>query len=172
MRGPTACLLAILVGSVVLHQNENAWMAMRRGILAHVREGRITPMEFATYTFMILAADKRNGCWRGSAPALVAQFDGTWDLTGAKVVLQSLEEKGYIKRLLKQQGHKGNYYIVVNKYLVTIGPNAGELVNASATVSEKTPVFFSEDSEESQEPSEGETFDVTQVVLDESDGLS
>ena len=47
------------------------WVPLRRGIMEHVYDGRLTPVEHHAFVSMLLLADAATGTWRhGSAPAL------------------------------------------------------------------------------------------------------
>jgi len=115
----------------------------RRGILQHLKEGRISKDEFAAYEFMLLSADAATGVWWGDSVELAAAF-GQRDLRQekAKDVLHGLEEKGYIKRF-RQQGSRAKYPILINKYEITVGPLSDRLVDAEQTVDWRQPAVFS-----------------------------
>jgi hypothetical protein len=119
------------------------FVQIRRGIVEHAEKGSFTEREFGCHLMMILLADKKNGVWIGSAKALAAKF-GTGDLglKEAKKVLSSLEEKGYIHRLLKPQGTRGNFPIYIDRYLITVGGLKGRLVNAAESVDPNLPVVY------------------------------
>jgi hypothetical protein len=114
----------------------------RRGILQHLKEGRISKDEFAAYEFMLLSADAATGVWWGDSVELTAAF-GQRDLRQekAKDVLHGLEEKGYIKRF-RQQGSRAKYPILINKYEITVGPLSDRLVDAGSTVDWRQPAVF------------------------------
>ncbi|MGO8794780.1 MAG: hypothetical protein ACLQLC_08165 [Candidatus Sulfotelmatobacter sp.] len=114
----------------------------RRGILQHLKEGRISKDEFAAYEFMLLSADAATGVWWGDSVELAAAF-GQRDLRQekAKDVLHGLEEKGYIKRF-RQQGSRAKYPILINKYEITVGPLSDRLVDAGSTVDWRQPAVF------------------------------
>jgi hypothetical protein len=127
------------------------WVAVRRGLLKHLEDERLTPMEYAIYTVILLGADKAIGTWRGSAQKLAQQYHFAENT--AYSALQSLESKGYIKRFWKK-GQKGNYWIVVNRYLITIGPYKKRFVDAAGTTDHQKPALIPDGNEE-----EGEHFD-------------
>jgi len=114
----------------------------RRGILQHLKEGRISKDAFAAYEFMLLSADAATGVWWGDSVELAAAF-GQRDLRQekAKDVLHGLEEKGYIKRF-RQQGSRAKYPILINKYEITVGPLSDRLVDAGSTVDWRQPAVF------------------------------
>jgi hypothetical protein len=119
------------------------YIQKRRGILDHLRDGRLTLLALGAHDVIILLADKSTGLWTGSAKALAANC-GAGDITDrqARHLLESLEKKGYIRRFPKRRSH-ANYPILVNRYLVTFGAYTGMTLNASATSDWRKPVYES-----------------------------
>ena len=120
-----------------------SFVKSRRGILQHLKEGRISEAEFAAFMFMLLSADAATGVWWGDSVELAAGF-GQRDFRQhkAKDVLHLLEEKGYIKRF-RQQGSRAKYPILINKYEITVGSLIGGQVDAGSTVDWRQPAVFS-----------------------------
>jgi hypothetical protein len=112
----------------------SGFVQIRRGILEHLQEGRLTVRDYACYSVIILLADKATGLWWGCAQALAAQF-GAGDISvhAARRSLHNLEETGYLKRF-RTQGQRGNSPILVNKYPISFGELKGRFVNAERTV--------------------------------------
>ena len=73
------------------------FVPVRRGILEHVFDGRLTPAEHHAFISMLLLADAATGIWRGSAPALTTILGYSSKNTMAEA-LDGLEAKGYILR--------------------------------------------------------------------------
>jgi hypothetical protein len=119
----------------------NGFVKRRRGILAHLREGRITLAEAGAHDVIGMLADKCTGIWFGSARAFAANC-GAGDVTErqARHLLETLEAKGYLKRFATPRAH-GNYPILVNKYEVTFGAHDGMRLNASATSDWHNPAY-------------------------------
>jgi hypothetical protein len=73
----------------------NGYVKLRRGLLEHLRAGRIAFTEYALYTVLIALADHRTGVYHGSQRRLAAAAGissaQTWKL------LTALEGKGYIE---------------------------------------------------------------------------
>jgi len=111
------------------------YVQARRGLFEHVQSGRMSLREWAVFHLLLYLANSATGVWHGSSLALMSHF-GNGDMTHrqAKDVLSSLEVKGYIKRF-RTQGQRGNYAILVNKYVVTSGVLSGKWANAARTVS-------------------------------------
>ena len=118
------------------------FVQLRRGILQHVETGRLSAREFAAYVFIVLFADSSTGAWWGNSVALAAKF-GSGDVSelAAQKTLRSLGEKGYIKSL-RQPGSRASYPIIVNRYKITAGKLAGELVDAENTTDWRKPAVF------------------------------
>ena len=113
--------------------NVSNFVQIRRGILQHIQEGRLSPNQAFVHLMIILLADASTGLWRGSAPALVVRCDGNLSLNAAQRALEALEKAKYLKRF-RSQGERGNYPILVNKYLITAGRLKNGKVNAERTV--------------------------------------
>jgi hypothetical protein len=97
---------------------------MRRGVLNHLRLGRMTLKQKGAFETIVELADWQTGVWFGSARALSA-ICGAGDLSEreARTLLESLEKarpQGYIRRFVTP-GHRGNYPIVVHKYEIRVG---------------------------------------------------
>src|ERR1700687_1207294 len=110
--------------------NGNGHVKRRRGILAHLQDGRITLLEHGAHDVVSMLADKSSGIWFGSARAFAANC-GAGDVSErqARHLLESLERKGYLRRFSVPRKH-GNYPILINKYEVTFGAQSGMRLNA------------------------------------------
>lgn len=115
----------------------------RRGILGHLQDGRITLLESGAHDVIGMLADKASGIWFGSARALAANC-GAGDVSErqARHLMESLEQKGYIRRFATPRAH-GNYPILVNKYEVTFGAQRGMRLNAILTRDWRHPRYES-----------------------------
>ena len=121
--------------------SSNGHVKRRRGILGHLQDGRITLLEEGAHDIISMLADKASGIWFGSARAFAANC-GAGDVSErqARRLLESLEEKGYLKRFTTPRAH-GNYPILVNKYEITFGAQSGMRLNAMATTDCRKPVY-------------------------------
>ncbi len=108
------------------------FVQMRRGIMQHLYEGEMTPMEFLAFVLVVLLADKATGVWRGSNPALVTISGEQLSASTVKDVMAKLEAKGYILRGYVR-GKRSNFPILIDKYLCTVGAHNGERVDLVAT---------------------------------------
>lgn len=91
----------------------SSFVKLRRGIIEHVKQRRLSEREYAAYTMMILCANHSNGHWRGSGTALACLF-GYGARTGQRTI-KALSSKGYI-RLPSKIPAQGNYSIGIVKY--------------------------------------------------------
>jgi len=114
------------------------YVPLRRGILQHIRDGRLSHSAALGYVIAILEADKETGLWWGSAKLLAGGY-GFKEST-ARRVLEVLEDRHYIKRF-PTPGQHGNYPVLVNKYVATHGAKQGLRVNAVKTTDWHNPVF-------------------------------
>jgi hypothetical protein len=114
---------------------------MRRGLLDHLRYGRMTLKQKGAFETILQLADWQTGVWFGSARALSA-ICGKGDVAEreARDLLESLEKakpQGYIRRFVTP-GRRGNYPILVHKYEVRVCEVIFR-VNAWKTVDWKHP---------------------------------
>ena len=119
------------------------YVPKRRGVLDHLRDGRLTLQQFGAFDALVLLADKASGIWNGSARALAAQC-GAGDVSDrqARHLLESIEAGRYIKRFPTPRSHR-NYPILIDKFLITFGAHRGKRLNASATSDWRNPVYES-----------------------------
>lgn len=73
----------------------NGFVKLRRGLAAHVRDGRMTIVEHGVYTLLLQLADYRTGRWRGSTRTLAAAAGLSQPV--AFRLLSSLDRKGYLR---------------------------------------------------------------------------
>lgn len=121
------------------------FVKLRRGVLEHLRDGRLTTLEFAAYVTIILLADKSNGVWHGCAAALadaMGKVVSEESKRAAQRTLATLARKGYIKNF-RVQGQRHNQPILVNKYLVTVGELKDRVIDAQNSTDWKAPAVFS-----------------------------
>jgi hypothetical protein len=97
----------------------------------HIADGRVTVAEFVAFISMLLLADARTGRWRGSARALTTLLNYGSKNTAADA-FEGLETKGYILRDFTP-GARGNFPIIIDKFQITIGSNAGKRIDLRAT---------------------------------------
>jgi hypothetical protein len=96
----------------------------RRGLLEHLSDGRVSPLEYAAFSVIRDGADPSSGIWHGGSRGLSVIFGQAISERTARRLLESLESKGYIKRF-PVPGRHANYGIAVNKYECTVGARSG-----------------------------------------------
>ena len=94
----------------------------RRGILDHLREGRISLAEFAVFQALLLLADSVTGSGTINAAVLRSCYFPGLGQRGAQRILESLEDKQYIWRE-NPSSSKHAYRFWMNKYEATTGKN-------------------------------------------------
>ena len=117
------------------------YVQKRRGIIQHLRDGRMTLLEYGAYDLILLLANKATGIWVGSAKALAANC-GASDVSDrqARHILESLESSSYVKRFAVARSHR-NYPILINRFFVSFGAHSGCVLNAIKTTDWKHPVY-------------------------------
>lgn len=121
----------------------NGYVPKRRGVVEHLRDGRMTLQMYAAHDLLVLLADKATGIWIGSAKAFAANC-GAGDVSErrARHILESLELGGYIKRFPIRRSHR-NYPILISRFQPTSGAYSGMRLNAAATKDWRSPVYDS-----------------------------
>lgn len=114
------------------------FVKMRRAILDHITESRLTWTEAHIYMDVILLADPASGIWHGCAGWLAAMFD--LRPRTCRDSIERLESKGYIKRFTTPGSHS-NYPILINKYLCTQGAAKDKRLNAVETIDWRKPIY-------------------------------
>jgi hypothetical protein len=105
---------------------ENGFVMVRRNLLPHLIDGRLSMNEFAVYLVLILLADSDSGQTKTCARALhaICHPGQQLNLRGMQRILDRLEEGELIHRDLVQ-GERGIYRVTVNKYPITFGERKG-----------------------------------------------
>lgn len=111
---------------------ENGFVPIRRGILEHIQDGRLTPLEFTAHYLITSQADTRTGKWIGSAKCLASALCITERM--ARKVLENLSRGGYIRRFAIPGKHVC-YPILVHKFHPTNGEHKGEQLDAISSLS-------------------------------------
>ena len=114
------------------------FVKVRRGILQHLQERRLTTHEFAVFQLLLLLADASTGVWWGDSVGVSAYLD--MGQRAAKNALHGLKEKGYV-RAFQQKGSRSTYPILIDLYEITVGDLRGSLTNAEQTVDWRKPAL-------------------------------
>lgn len=113
---------------------------LRRGLLTHLKHGEMTLEELSVYVYLHYIADWRTGKCYTSAPHI--HYDTFQTVTIRKIqrILESLEKKRYINRFIVD-GKRGDYHILIHKYVPTDGAWTGKYLNAWKSESSAALVF-------------------------------
>jgi hypothetical protein len=105
------------------------YVALRRGLLSHIQEGRLTNNEALTFVVLLMLADKETGSGTINSPTLRSFMPGL-SHDAAKRALLGLEEKRYIFRQIVPFS-KRVYRFWVNLYVPSTGPYKSLQINLS-----------------------------------------
>lgn len=120
--------------------NAGGYIPLRRGLLDHLEQGRLTTYDAGIYARILLEANRKTGVWWGSAAKLLALAPADSDLRKVQRSLEHLEEIGFIRRF-HMQGKRGNYPTFVNKFLCTDGALKGMRLNAAKSNDWRRPSY-------------------------------
>ena len=107
-------------------------LKLRRGLIDHIRAGKLTNDEIAVYVHLLFCADFSTGLQKNSAPHIYYSMGQRSSLRRIQRALEQLEKLGFIKRF-RIPGKKKDYHIIVDKYEVTCGVLNKSRVNAKDT---------------------------------------
>lgn len=119
--------------------NFSGYVQLRRGLMEHLQDGRLSLLEYAVLIGLILLASKETGSGTINANTLGAFMGEDLDYEsdvprnrqrGKQRLLRNLEAKGYIFRQIVPHSKRA-YRFWVNKYLVTDGPNKSRRLDLS-----------------------------------------
>jgi hypothetical protein len=91
----------------------SGYAKFRRGLVDHLKDGRISADEYCVFSLVVQLADFHSGTWHGSGVALSNYLK--WCPRQCQLILRSLEHKGYVQ-LRTIQGRKGNYPVIIHNY--------------------------------------------------------
>src|SRR5690349_10035054 len=92
---------------------ENGYVPIRRNLLSHLQDGRMTLNEYLVFHALLLTASTSTGEAKTCASAVSLALGGHIKEEGAQRALRGLESKGYISRLRKT-GERGIYIVLVH----------------------------------------------------------
>ncbi len=113
------------------------FIAVRRGLLEHLRRGKLTELEALTFIIILGLANPHTGIWWGSAKSLWGEYPFYGNERRARRALEGLASKWYIKRL-STPGKHSNYPILIDKYEVKVGEKVGLRLNARKSRNERS----------------------------------
>lgn len=118
------------------------FIQIRNGIKKHLDRGVLGLVDLAVYVQIHLQCDYSTGIWHGSAAKIAATTPRGADERAIRRSLEHLDEIGFIKRF-NVQGKRGNYPVIINKYVPQSGAVMGKRLNAEATTDWRHPVYDS-----------------------------
>jgi hypothetical protein len=131
---------------------ENGFLALRRGLWEHIRDGRMSVTEALGFIYICSQADTRTGIWKGCAKSL------SWELgipeRTARDILEKMQHGDYIRRFAIP-GRHACYPILVHKFLITQGEHYGEHLNALDSLSPTDLRYFSREQSVEQDGEHG-----------------
>jgi hypothetical protein len=114
------------------------FIAIRNGLLEHIRQGKLCPSDLGIYTFLHLTADWSTGISYTCASGIAAQFNDPSLKELVQKALRRLRGKGYIN-YRSGKGQRGCYQILIHKYEPTVGTLCGMRLSAFAESSLDKP---------------------------------
>jgi hypothetical protein len=100
--------------------NFSGFVQLRRGLIDHTRDGRLTNNEALAFIMLTMLADKSTGSYTINGPTLRSYLPELSE-DAAQRVLRSLEEKRYIYRDVKPRSPLA-YRYWIHRYEPTTGP--------------------------------------------------
>jgi hypothetical protein len=116
------------------------YVPIRPGISDHLLRGDLSVFEFGVYVLIHLQADFRTGVWQGSAPRILHSAPRGAKLRDIQRALERLTDLGFLKHF-HQQGQRGNFAVLINKFTVRSGALTGLRLNADKSASWSNPVY-------------------------------
>jgi hypothetical protein len=116
------------------------FIAIRRGLADHLISGKMSAYMFSVYFVLLLQCDWSTGIWNGNAHRIYYALGGSMSLSEIRKNLAKLCRQLYVKSL-HYQGRKGNYYVLINRYIPTVGEHEGKALNAIDSTSWKNPIY-------------------------------
>jgi hypothetical protein len=119
--------------------NFSGWVQLRRGLIEHLHDGRLTVMEFSVLVVLIMLASKDSGSGTINANTLAAFMGEGLNYEsdvlrnrqrGKQRVLHNLEAKRYIYRQIVPHSKRA-YRYWVDKYELTGGPHKSRRLDLS-----------------------------------------
>jgi hypothetical protein len=107
---------------------DNGWIKVRRNLVCHVQDGRMGLFrEFAVFDMLLLLADSATGEVLTSSNAFLTLFHcGNMSERTMRKIFSNLEDRGYIRCMIAP-GQHGLHRVLINKYPISTGDNAGKL---------------------------------------------
>lgn len=126
--------------SVQLSPESFGWFPFYRGLLEHLRTGKITQAEYVAFTVILGKTEYDTGVWWGNAAALAFIMGPETDERAARALLRSLKRKEYLKDF-REKGSRGEYPILVEKWPIFDKQRGLLRINAAKSRSWRRPVL-------------------------------
>jgi hypothetical protein len=107
----------------------DGFVQIRRGLLDHALEGKLSPFDFGLYVWLIMRANYATGIYEGCALTIACQFGDPSLKPHLQKALRRLRDKKYIN-YRNGDGSRGAYEILINKFSVTVGELSGTRLDA------------------------------------------
>src|SRR5277367_5225031 len=98
------------------------YVRMRVGIFEHVRKKWMDSDMLLVYTLMLHLCDWGTGIWHGSAIAMKDELNDIWGERKLERIFKKLRDRNYFSSK-HIKGRQGNYDILINNFIPTVGPN-------------------------------------------------
>jgi hypothetical protein len=122
----------------------SGYVRLRRGVLDHLQQARISFSEYAIYTILLQLADSRSGCAFTNAKSLEALIDRGLKQQRIQDILLELQLKGYVKRFGQAHVGSGSYPILIHRYQITSGEKKDWFVDAFGSKEYRKPKLVKE----------------------------
>lgn len=119
----------------------SGYIPKRRGLVEHLYNGRLTPMDYIVFDLLLLWADANTGIATTNGPGLVYLSGNQLKLDTVQTSLRNLEQGGYIKRPFYVQGQRGNQKIFIDKFVCTQGKLKLKTLSFTRTGDWKNPAY-------------------------------
>lgn len=123
---------------------EAGFIRLRSGIWQHIKEGRITGIDFNVYCTLQQFAEWSTGICVTTADSLGASWQNLSDSKDKKETVQNslrrLRENGYIN-YPEGSGRRGPYPVLIDKYEPTVGAAVGWQLNVNETTDVDNPIY-------------------------------
>jgi hypothetical protein len=123
--------------------NGNGFIKIRRGLLEHIADGRMSHQDAGIFLQLLLQVDYETGVWTGSAHRLTPTDLDRNSLQRVQRSLKRLATDEYLKVFRHDRG-RGNYKVLINRYEPLFGESIGKRLNATLSTDWRAPVYEGE----------------------------
>lgn len=119
----------------------NGYFPKRRGVLEHLRDGRLSIMDYVVFDLLLIWADANTGIATTNGPGLVFLSGNQLKLDTVQTSLRNLEAGKYIARPFYVQGQRGDQKIFIDKFVCTKGKLKGKVLSFTKTTDWQNPAY-------------------------------